>query len=110
MNSSRQHCPGNEVVFKCYPASPYFQWTFKLHAESKILVFANSPNGTEKTTQLNSVRLRVVTYDNVGMVTSSLSFLAHADIHGATITCDGESTMFYLACKYILYCNIGLLD
>ena len=103
MNSSRLHCPGNEVVFKCYPTSPFFQWILQLRAESKILAFAKSPNGTEKTTQLNSVRLRsVVTYDNVGMVTSSLSFLAHADIHGATITCDGESTMFYLACKYNL--------
>ena len=102
MNSSRLYCPGNEVVYKCYPTSPYFQWILQLHAESETLAFANSPNGTEKTIQLNSVRLRsVVTYDNAGTGKSSLSFLAYADIHFATITCDGKSTMFYLACKSI---------
>ena len=107
-NESIVYCPGIEVVYKCYPTSPYFQWIFELHAESENLAFANSPNGTEKTTQLNSIRLNVVTYDNAGIVKSILRFIGHPDIDGATITCDGESTIYYLFCKKMIYLMLGL--
>ena len=103
INESTLYCPGIEVVYKCYPTSPFFQWKFELHAEIGSLAFANSPNGTEKKTQLKSISIRsVVTYDNAGLVKSTVRFIGHPDIDGATITCDGESTMYSLFCKKMI--------
>ena len=100
INETTVYCPGNEVEYKCYPTSPYFQWIFVLSAESAIFAFANSSNGTVKTKQLKSINIRSeVTYNKAGIIGSILSFVGHPDLTGATITCNGETAMYHLSSK-----------
>ncbi len=88
------HCVMKEVTCTCHPSLRLFIW--RIQATDGVVTtipFADSPNGTIQVRERYSTEALVL-YNEDNVITSFLTFTAHPELHGATITCDHYSITF----------------
>ena len=94
MDTCNSMCVMEEVTCTCRPSFRSFHWVIQTtNSVYTTLVFHDSPNGTIKVRELYSTEALVL-YNEDNVITSFLTFTAHPELHGATITCDQYSIAF----------------
>ena len=84
----------DEVTCTCRPSLSFFNWVIKNNnGVLTTIPFADSPNGTIQVRERYSTEALVM-YNEDNVITSFLTFTAHPELHGATITCDQYSITF----------------
>ncbi len=84
----------DEVTCTCRPSFRLFNWVIQTtNGIHTTIPFADSPNGTIKVRERYSTEALVL-YNEDYVITSFMTFTAHPELHGATITCDQYTITF----------------
>ncbi len=97
----------DEVTCLCHPSSRLFNWVIQETNGflTTIPPFAGSPNGTIQVRERYSTEALVM-YNEDNVITSFLTFTAHPELHGATITCDQYSITFNILGTFFYFIKL----
>ncbi len=94
LDTCNSTCVMDEVTCTCRPLLRLFNWVIQAtDGVQTTIPFAGSPNGTIEVRERYSTEAFVI-YNENNVITSFLTFTAHPELHGATITCDQYSITF----------------